>query len=158
MGTLRLTDKADLDVYYEADISRFGSEWALEHGITKERFMAYMADCPSIGGEVDGKPIGGVIFNHWKKDAHIAVLPEYHGRWGSLLTQGFKWLFSQEAFFYVSVEQCNTKCLRFLDRMGFERIKEDEKWVRYKMTRTEKINQLINRDAAINASEETLSE
>lgn len=153
MGNVRLTNKVDLEVYFEADVSRFDSEWIHEQGLSKERFIEYMSNCPSMGFEINGKPVGGAIFNHWVKEVHVAVLPEYQGRWGTLIAPTFKWLFSMHDFFYASVDQGNMKCIRFHDHIGSERIREDAKWIRYKVTRTEQIKRLLARTAEVNLTE-----
>jgi len=86
--------------------------------------MAFYAGCASVGFEMDGKPIGGLLFDG--TSAHIAVLPEYHGRWALLLKPALAWLFSIQPEVIVHVDIENETCQRFLLRHRWERLYVDE--------------------------------
>jgi len=100
--------------------------------ITREVFVAFYVNCPSIGFECAGQPIGGVIFDG--ESAHIAVLPSHHGRWGFLLRPALAWLFSlkQEVILRTPVE--NTKALRFLTHCGWQRLGIEDGEVIHRLT------------------------
>lgn len=118
MSHLRLAPRVDLGVYYDADAvyyERSGSE-ALK-SVTREDFIARYRDCPSIGFEYDGQPIGGMVFDG--EQAHIAVLPAWHGRWAILLRPALDWLFTLKAEILADVEADNAVCLEFMRRNGW---------------------------------------
>lgn len=121
---LKLTEKADLAVLYEADVARYraASEDRFTRAVTKDVFTSFYATCPSIGFEQDGQPIGGIIFDG--EEAHIAVLPSHHGRWALLLKPALQWLFSLKDEILVEVERDNDRALAFMDRHGWERVQE----------------------------------
>jgi hypothetical protein len=121
---LRLTDRADLAVFYEADAQQYAPGAAATRAVTKEVFMAFYAGCPSVGFEMDGKPIGGLLFDG--SSAHIAVLREYHGRWALLLKPALAWLFSIQPEVIVHVDIDNDTCQQFLLRHRWERLYVDE--------------------------------
>jgi GNAT superfamily N-acetyltransferase len=127
---LRLTDKVDLDVYYEIDAVRFDD--AVRRVVTRDAFKAVYANCPSVGFESNGRAIGGVIYDG--KSAHIAVLPSYHGRWAFLLNAMLAWLFSLSDEIFVRIETGNRKGLAFVERCGWQRIGIDGDDVVYRMT------------------------
>ncbi|PLZ03607.1 N-acetyltransferase [Burkholderia sp. WAC0059] len=130
---LTLADHADLDVFYDADSPRYRG--AGEHVlklVTKERFIRYYRNCPSIGFEFDGKPIGGIIYDG--KGAHIAVLPEYHARWALLLRPALQWLFSIKSEMLVEVEVENAACIEFMKRNGWPALGTTDGWITYRMT------------------------
>lgn len=127
---LKLTERADLGVLYDADALRPGSG-RYAGAVTRERFAAFYAQCPSIGFEADGRPIGGILFDG--EEAHIAVLPSHHGRWALLLKPALEWLFALRADITVAVEHDNDRCLRFLDRHGWQRVGERGDDVLYRL-------------------------
>lgn len=127
---LTLTDRADLGVFYDADAHRYGARGYADT-VTRERFAHFYADCPSIGFEDDGRPIGGILFDG--EEAHIAVLPSHHGRWALLLKPALQWLFTLRQDITVAVEQDNARCLRFLDRHGWQRVGERDGDVLYRL-------------------------
>ncbi|WP_026433884.1 GNAT family N-acetyltransferase [Paracidovorax oryzae] len=127
---LKLTDRVDLGVFYDADAARYGDQGYTET-VTRERFAAFYADCPSIGFEADGQPIGGILFDG--EEAHIAVLPSHHGRWALLLKPALAWLFALQPGITVAVERNNTRCLRFLDRHGWQRAGERDGDLLYRL-------------------------
>lgn len=133
MGKMRLTDKADLGVFYEADAGRWDPEHLRQLGITKEMFIDFYAGCPSVGFEIDGKPVGGIIFDGVQ--AHIAVLPEYYGRWALLFKPALEWLFTLKEPIYIDIETENERCLRFMDRNQWPRVRADDKTVTFEVTR-----------------------
>jgi GNAT superfamily N-acetyltransferase len=127
---LRLTDRVDLDVYYDIDIA--GADASIRSVVTRERFQSLFADCPSVGFEADGRPIGGVIFDG--RSAHIAVLPAYHGRWGWLLEPMLAWLFGFQREIVVEVARDNVKAIAFMERCGWRRVDDGVGQARYVMT------------------------
>lgn len=121
---LRLTDRADLAVFYEADAQQYPPGAAETEVVSKDAFMAFYAGCPSVGFEMDGKPIGGLLFDG--SSAHIAVLRDYHGRWALLLKPALAWLFSIQPEVIVHVDIGNETCQRFLLRHHWERLYVDK--------------------------------
>lgn len=134
-GSLRLTDKADLSIYFDADTLRYDPGWLKQNGMTREFFIAFYENCPSVGFEMDGVQIGGMIFDRDRTgEVHFAVLPAYHGRWKNLWQPALNWLFQQQYPVYVKVERFNEKCIRFMDRHGYERVNCDDQYLTYRMT------------------------
>lgn len=123
MDSLRMTDKADLKVYYDADIRMYDRAWMAAHGFTEEAFIARYRDCPSVGFEQGGIPFGGVILDG--NDFHIAILPEFHGKWGALLRPALAWLFSQRSEVRARVHRPNRQGLRFFRRLGAKLVESD---------------------------------
>ncbi|MFC5474023.1 GNAT family N-acetyltransferase [Paraherbaspirillum soli] len=119
MANLRLTDKADFGVMYDAEIQMYDPEWFRSLNFTREMFIAHYANSPSVGFEIDGKMVGGMLLH--EKKAHMAVLPEYHGRWALLWMPTLNWLFSLQDPVSVDVAINNDKCIRFLERSNFKR-------------------------------------
>ncbi|HEX8956728.1 MAG TPA: GNAT family N-acetyltransferase [Burkholderiaceae bacterium] len=111
----------DLDVYYEADSIRFDRR--VLNVVTREVFRETFAQCLSIGFEADGKPIGGVIFDG--KVPHIAVLPQWRGRWGTLLRPMLAWLFAIKDDFRIHVEYRNAPLRRFVAHCGWPVVDAD---------------------------------
>jgi len=119
---LTMTPQADLGVFYEADALRYREDprSRATQVVTREVFCAFYAGCPSIGFALDGEPIGGVVFDG--EQAHIAVLPQYHGRWALLLKPAVEWLLGLKREVLVEVERDNARCLRFMERSGWQRV------------------------------------
>jgi hypothetical protein len=132
MPGLRLAPRVDLAVFYEADRLRYAARTHVTERVTRDAFVAFYADCPSMGFECDGQPIGGVVFDG--EQAHIAVLPSYHGRWALLLKPMLHWLFGLKPEIIVRVEADNVLCLRFMERNGWQRLGVDGDDVVYRMT------------------------
>lgn len=124
MDSLTMTGKADLKVFYDADRRLYNPAWLAAHGVTEETFIARYRDCPSVGFEQGGIPFGGIILDG--NDAHIAVLPEFHGKWATLLRPALAWLFSQRSEVRAQVHRPNRQALRFLRRMGGKLVGSDD--------------------------------
>lgn len=132
MTSLRLLDKADLSIYFDAEKIRYGDAWLLQKGITRESFMLFTRDWLSVGFAIDGVEVGGSLFDG--KEVHLAVLPEYHGKWSLLVEPWLKWLFKLKEIVDVRIPIENEKCIRFFDRNGFVRIAEDTRSVSFRMS------------------------
>ena len=114
-----LTPRVDLAVFHAADAARYrgtGGEHMLQ-AVDVETFTAFYADRPSCGFACDGVPIGGILFDG--SQAHIAVLPQHHGRWAFLFEPALDWLFSCQPEMTVEIERDNLPALRFLQRYGW---------------------------------------
>ena len=130
-----LVEGADLAVYFVAEKVRYDPEYLRQAGMTSEFFIAYYSPCPSLGFLVDGRQIGGMIFDRGRSDeVHFAVLHQYHGRWHSLWIPALRWLFAQQDPVYATVERFNEKCVRFMDRNRFTRAEVTETQIRYRMS------------------------
>jgi hypothetical protein len=137
MTRLRLAPRADLGVCYDADAVRYeriGSD-VLRH-VTRDFVIARYSDCPSIGFEYDGQPIGGIVFDG--EQAHIAVLPAWHGRWAILLKPALDWLFSLKAEILVNVETDNAVCLEFMRRNAWPVVATNGHEILHRMTRQDR--------------------
>jgi len=119
MANSRLTDRADFGVMYDAEIQMYDPEWVRSLNISREMFIAHYANSPSVGFEIDGKMAGGFLLH--ERTAHLAILPEYHGRWALLWKPALVWLFSLQDPVFVDVAINNEKCIRFYDRCNFKR-------------------------------------
>jgi GNAT superfamily N-acetyltransferase len=130
---LKLTEPADLGTMYDAESARYreAGDGSCLQVVTREAFLNFYEGCPSIGFEDDGMPIGGILFDG--EQAHIAVLPSYHGRWALLLKPALDWLFTLQAEILVEVERDNARCLRFMDRHGWPRVGETDDDIVYRL-------------------------
>ncbi|MBP0633615.1 MULTISPECIES: hypothetical protein [Cupriavidus] len=128
--TLRLTDRVDLDLYYDIESARFDE--SVRRIVTREAFKSVYADCHSIGIECNGLDIGGVIYDG--ESAHIAILPSHHGRWAALLNPILVWLFSFRREIFIHLEPWNSKGLAFVERCGWQRVGTMEDTMVYRMT------------------------
>lgn len=138
MRKLRLTKQADFGVIFDALAKRYPADKWKEATLgfpadeARETFISFCERCPSVGFEYDGKPIGGMMFDG--NEAHLEVLPEYHGRWGALWRPTLAWLFAIQDPIFVRVEIDNEKCHHFMARNNWRRMKADEKFITYEMT------------------------
>jgi len=132
MPRLTLAPRVDLAVYYRAerDFVARSLPQCLDF-YTWEAMQARYADCSSIGFELDGRPIGGILLDG--DQAHIAVLPEAHGRWALLLKPALACLFSQRSAVLGCVHPLNHRCIAFMEHHGWRRLYADEHSVRYLM-------------------------
>lgn len=107
---LHLTDKADMGLIFDSEIKRYES-MGKKVDVNREHWLALCKDAPSIGFAKDGVLFGGAFF--FDHEIHLSVLPEFHGRWGSLVRPMWEWLFSIEDPVRVRVEKDNLKCINF---------------------------------------------
>ncbi len=61
------------------------------------------------------------------------MLPSHHGRWALLLKPALAWLFALQPGITVAVERNNSRCLRFLDRHGWQRAGERDGDLLYRL-------------------------
>jgi hypothetical protein len=138
MTSLTLTAQADIGFLYDALQRRLApDEWRKLTGggvMTRELFIAHCRthNMPSVGFELDGKVIGGMLFDG--SAAHIEVLPEYHGRWGALWRPALKWMFAQKDPMQVDIEVGNHKCHRFMAHNNWPRVKQNDQYITYEMS------------------------
>jgi GNAT superfamily N-acetyltransferase len=134
VSRLRLAPCVDLAVYYAADAVRYDTPGCdtLMH-VTPAVFAARYRDCPSIGFEYDGQPIGGILFDG--ETAHIAVLPAWRGRWALLLRPALDWLFDLQPEILAEVEADNPAGLEFMHRNGWPAIGRRGPWIVHRMTK-----------------------
>jgi RimJ/RimL family protein N-acetyltransferase len=125
---LKILDKADFGVIYEAELLTLGADWFKSRNLTKERMIEIFekTDCRSLGFEIDGKSIGGILL--LGNELHIAILPEYFGKWGLLWKHAVKWVFAQTQTVYGYIPTWNTRCIRFAEKARWRRIGEFEKY------------------------------
>lgn len=131
-AALRITEKADFGLIYDIEVARYSFEFIQKHKLTRDCFIARLSGLPSIGYEMNGEAIGGVFFDG--KEAHIAVLPKYHGRWGILLKPSLKWLFSMQDPILSRIEIGNAQCIRFMEKNNWKRVEVDNEYITYEMT------------------------
>ncbi|PFH10312.1 hypothetical protein BCF11_2730 [Collimonas sp. PA-H2] len=113
---LRIVDKLDLEVMYEAERSSYNQMF--RELVTKQIYLAETSGYQAIGFELDGRCIGGAML--CPKYAHFSVLPEYHGTWTFLWRQTLEWIFAQRCPAYAPVHVDNVKCRRFMQRNNWE--------------------------------------
>jgi GNAT superfamily N-acetyltransferase len=144
MRRLRLADHADLAVYYEADVAQLGlTHKDVRQVFTREMFIDYYRNCPSIGFMYDEKPMGGIIFDHGY--AHIAVLPEYHGHWAWLWEPALEWLFSIQPEVLGVVDAENQACLAFMKRNGWPAVSIADGKVTFRIAQEGRIRRRVSR-------------
>ena len=116
--SLRLTDGVDLDAYYDADAARHDARTLAV--VTREVFRRFYGDSPSVGFEADGRAVGGVIFDG--EVPHIAVLPEWRGRWGPLLRPMLRWLYGLRPEILIRVDAANAPLRDFVRHCGWPEV------------------------------------
>lgn len=134
MTKYTLKEPADLSVYYAADMIRYTPDYLKSIGVTKEAFLEYYGVCPSVGFFADEKQIGGVIYDPRLNEVHIAILPEYYGRWGRLFAQAIGWIFTGRDMVFGCVDHTNLSAIHFMERNRFEPVGEHRGTIKYKMT------------------------
>ena len=153
MNRFTTTDAVDLEIFYAADAFRYvGERKKLLNLVTKEVFTDFYKNCTSRGFQFDGRSIGGIIFDGTQ--AHIAILPEYHGRWAILLKPALRWLFALKPEILVAIDIDNEKCLAFMDRNRWQRLQVNATSVTYLMTlqaSTQKIDKKFAATTAVSA-------
>jgi len=132
MPACRLTEKVDLDILYDIEMARMSAERAALFGCTREAFHRVLTKFPSVGYEIDGRPVGGVFFDG--RHPHIGVLPEYHGRWAPLWKPTLEWLFTLQDPMEARVELGNARCIRFLERNGWQPIAAGKYYITFLLT------------------------
>jgi hypothetical protein len=131
MPRLRLAARADLATFYEADAQRYGAGAPQLQVVSRDAFIAFYRGCPSIGFEHDGRPIGGILFDG--EQAHIAVLPQYHGHWALLLKPALQWLFRLRREIVVQVDRDNPRAIAFMARHGWPCLHSDGTTLAYRL-------------------------
>lgn len=129
---LHLTPKADLGVMYDAETIRL-AELGNTINFTKEQFLEFCRETPSVGFSMDDVAFGGAIFHDHQ--IHFAVMPEFHGRWGRLVRPMWEWMFSIEDDVRAYVEKNNPKCLNFMSRQ-WPTDGEDDTFIFFRLTRS----------------------
>jgi hypothetical protein len=133
MTQLRLTEKADLGLMYDAEKMRYDPAIFAALQLTRERFIEFYAGAPSLGYEIDGLPAGGALFHH--QQLHLAILPQFYGRWAWLLKPTLEWLFDMQDPVEVQIEKHNTRCVRFMEAGQWPRVAENEQLITYLLSR-----------------------
>ncbi|TKC91507.1 GNAT family N-acetyltransferase [Trinickia terrae] len=129
-----MTDHLDLGVYYEADASHYAASGIdVRQVFSKERFIERYKGCRSIGFVYDDTPIGGVIYDGGY--VHIAVLPDYHGRWAWLWESALDWLFGFRTEALAAVDAGNRACLELMRRNGWSPVSDVDGTVTFRITR-----------------------
>jgi len=128
---MRLLNKVNSEVMYEAEMAS-EKQLSCEFGLGKEDYCKAMDLLPSVGFEVDGRCVGGLVLNGQK--LHLSVLPEYHGRWGQLFSPAFKWAFAQNDPLYAIVSRDNEKVLRFIRRHDWHLVSANHSTMLFKLT------------------------
>lgn len=124
VSKLWLVDSADLTVYFDADTRRYTKDWFEKNGLTLEIFKARFHQSPSLGFVCDGQQFGGIIID--KGELHLAILPEFQGRWSILIPEILDWIFFHHDPIFCRAEHDNDLCLQFAKRMGWKLVDKDE--------------------------------
>ncbi|WP_205962509.1 GNAT family N-acetyltransferase [Paraburkholderia phosphatilytica] len=157
MKRLRITDQLDLGVYYDADASYYEASGIHAQTVfTKEKFIAHYRNCRSIGFAYDDTPIGGVIY--YRGYVHIAVLPDYHGRWAWLWEAALEWLFSFEQAALALVDAGNRPCLELMRRNGWSPVSHVDGSVIFRITREGRTCRARSRGRAVDLNGGTEAE
>jgi len=131
----RLSMRADLAIFYDADAVYFrGKKADTLRIVSKELFIAHYRDCPSLGFMYGDREMGGMIFD--RGYVHLAVLPEFHGRWAILWERALDWLFRISPRVLAVVEADNAVCIEFMTRNGWPRLSVDGNKITYLLTPT----------------------
>lgn len=144
--TLRIVDKLDVDVMYEAERSSYNQMF--RELITKELFLDEISTYQTIGFELNGKCIGGAML--CANYAHFSVLPQYHGKWALLWKETLEWIFEHRCPAYGPVHIENEKCQRFMQRNNWKVVRTEGDFHIFEMDR-QALTRLERRAAAVTA-------
>jgi hypothetical protein len=89
---MRLVDKLNPDVYYQAEIDGVDAKYFYAPSFSKETYLSKLAELPTVGYQHNGEDIGGAVLVGNK--LHLAVIRKYRGRWAFLLNPTLSWAFS----------------------------------------------------------------
>lgn len=148
---LRIVDKLDLEVMYEAERSSYNQMF--RELLTKQIYLAETSGYRAIGFELDGRCIGGAML--CAKYAHFSVLPEYHGTWTILWPQALEWIFAQRHPAYGPVHVENVKCHHFMRRNNWKIIDTVADFQIYEMDRQALTRLTTRRYGRISHAQET---
>jgi GNAT superfamily N-acetyltransferase len=133
MGHFHLVEKANLALCYDIDSARYSAAEVARMGVSKALFCELFQDVPTLGFAYDDRPIGGCTL--YQGGFHIAVLPEFHGRWSVLWPATLEWLFALQDPVEVKPEKFNPRAIAFFRRHGFPQVREDDGHVYFEMSR-----------------------
>ncbi|MBP7566758.1 MAG: GNAT family N-acetyltransferase [Burkholderiaceae bacterium] len=131
MRRLRLTPRIDLEVFFRAEPALRHPSGGLPDEAAIAVLRARLQHCPSIGFEMDGQAIGGLILEG--HEAFIAVLPNAHGHWALLLKPALDWLFGLRAAVLARVAVDNHSSIALMERHGWRRLRADASTISYLM-------------------------
>lgn len=118
MSRVYVSKHLDLEVLYRAELPCWPEE--VQKRMNKDEYIARFSKLPSIGFEVDGRCVGGVVMEG--EFIHISLLPEYHSRFAFAYHEALEWVFTQADPVYAHVWAGNKKCLSFCEHSGWERV------------------------------------
>ena len=121
----------DLSVMYHAE-QLSDKDLFKQINLTESDYIRLTKDFPSIGFEIDGKCVGGMIVRNNR--IHLSVLPDYHGKWGWLFTPAFKWAFAVNDPLYAYVSRDNEKVLRFIRRHDWKKVNQIQSTIIFELT------------------------
>lgn len=131
---MNITPQIDPKTYWLAERASHTEKAYLDAiGTTYEEFCNRLCAMRSIGFEDNGMPFGGAVIDN-DNFFHVAVLPEYYGRWGRLFYKSLKWAFSQSNTLYALVNVDNQRVKGLVDKQQWPIIWSNERFQLYKMT------------------------
>ncbi|MBN9408959.1 MAG: GNAT family N-acetyltransferase [Burkholderiales bacterium] len=131
MRRLRLTPRIDLDVFFQAEPALRDPSRGLPDEAAIAVLRTRLQHCPSIGFEMDGQAIGGLILEG--HEAFIAVLPHARGQWAFLFKPALHWLFGLRAAVLAHVAVDNHRSIALMERHGWRRLRADASTISYLM-------------------------
>jgi hypothetical protein len=133
MRHFQLASKLDFGLFHDIEESRYGPEAQDRIGIDKRLFCKLFSLMPSVGFTYDNEPIGGGFL--FRDEFHMAVLPQFHGRWAVLWPATLEWLFAHTDPVVAKLEKSNPVVIAFAQRNAFPMVREDDRYVYFEMTR-----------------------
>jgi len=110
---MRLVDKLNPDVYYQAEIDGVDAKYFFAPTFSKETYLSKLAELPTVGYQHNGEDIGGAVLVGNK--LHLAVIRKYRGKWAFLLKPTLLWAFSIHNPLIVTISRNNQSAIRLLD-------------------------------------------
>ena len=110
---MRLVDKLNPDVYYQAEIDGVDAKYFFAPTFSKETYLNKLDELPTVGYQHNGEDIGGAVLVGNK--LHLAVIRKYRGKWAFLLKPTLLWAFSFHNPLIVSISRNNHSAIRLLD-------------------------------------------
>lgn len=129
---MRLVDRLNPDIYYQAEIDGVDSGYFVSPSFSKENYLSKLSELPSVGYQHDEEDIGGAVLIGNK--LHLAVTKEHKGTWAFLLKPTLSWAFAIHNPLIVCISSHNQSAIRLLDATSFRFIESKDGMNTYEIT------------------------
>lgn len=129
---MRLVNRLNPDVYYQAEKDGIDSGYFDSPAFSKETYLSKLSELPSVGYQHDEEDIGGAVLIGNK--LHLAVTKQYKGLWAFLLKPTLSWAFAIRNPLIVCISTSNYLAIRLLDATSFRFIESKDGMNTYEIT------------------------